>query len=161
MVTDARTDARAGGLELTRAQLGRASDGRLRAVFTLAAGFDVLDLLADDGPPGSLCLRLWTVRGAKPSEVPPDHLVCVSGARSGAAYRSSVSRLTLDSEPRRQGGGAVTRPSTRSLAVTFAKGLIGSPRSLRFAADATRPGCTRTSCTDVAPEVPRTVVFNP
>src|SRR3954454_19282510 len=50
----------AGGLDLTRVPLGRAAAGRLRAALTLSAPWRVRDLPAGDGPPGSLCLRMWT-----------------------------------------------------------------------------------------------------
>src|SRR5215212_4075648 len=48
----------AGGLDLTRVQLSRAPDGRLRAALTLATPWRMRDLPADDGPPGALCVRL-------------------------------------------------------------------------------------------------------
>lgn len=156
---DAADDAVADGLDVTRAQLGRGSDGRLRAVITLAEDFGPLDLLASSGPPGSLCVRLWTDPDVRPSAAPPTYLACVTGARSGASYRASVLRLTQDGEPERIGGATVTRPSERSLALRFSQSLIGTPRLVRWQADATKPGCTRVSCTDTAPDAPKSVTL--
>lgn len=156
---DAADDAVEGGLEITRAQLGRGGDGRLRAVITLAEEFGPLDLLASSGPPGSLCVRLWTDPDVRPSVAPPTYLACVTGARSGAAYRASVQRLTADGEPERLGSATVTRPSERSLALRFSQSLVGSPRLIRWQADATKPGCTRASCTDTAPDAPKSVTL--
>ena len=34
------------------------------------------DLIAASGPPGSLCVRLWTV--TKPGAAPPDYLACIT-----------------------------------------------------------------------------------
>ena len=68
VVKDAK-DAVAGALDLTRAQLGLASDRRVRIALTLAAPWQPKDLLAREGPPGSLCVRLWTV--TKPGATPP------------------------------------------------------------------------------------------
>lgn len=156
---DAADDAVEGGLDVTRAQLGRGGDGRLRGVITLAEEFGPLDLLASSGPPGSLCLRLWADPDVRPSAAPPTHLVCVTGARSGAAYRASVQRLTADGEPERIGRATVTRPSKRSLTLRFSQTLVGAPRLIRWQADATKPGCARASCTDTAPDAPRSVTL--
>src|SRR5918911_3504975 len=62
---DPRGDVRS-TLDLTRFSLARAADGRLRAALTLAAAWDAGDLTAKSGPPGSLCVKLWT------TSVPPD-----------------------------------------------------------------------------------------
>jgi hypothetical protein len=64
-------DAGAGASDLTRVQLGFTNDRRLRAALTTATAWVAKDLLAKEGPPGSLCLRLWTV--TKPGAAPPDY----------------------------------------------------------------------------------------
>ena len=156
---DAADDATADGLDVTRAQLGRSSDGRLRGVITLAEEVTPLDLLASSGPPGSVCLRLWTDPDVRPSQAPPTYLVCVTGAASGAAYRASVQQLVPGGEPRRVGTATVTRPSKRSITLRFSQTLVGSPKLVRFQADATKPGCSRVSCTDTAPDAPRSVTL--
>src|SRR4029450_12219314 len=81
--------------DLTRVQLGRAGDGRLRGALTLAAAWKTADLLAPAGPappapPGSVCLRLWTVsptRGA-----PADYLACVTSDARGRHLNGTVWR---------------------------------------------------------------------
>ena len=78
----------AGGFDLTRVQLGRAPDGRLRAALTLAAPWRMRDLPADDGPPGSLCLRMWTVT-RRPGTF-PDHLLCVTADKGGRHMRGEL-----------------------------------------------------------------------
>src|SRR4051794_6360784 len=78
----------AGGLDLTRVQLGRAADGRLRAALTLAAPWRMRDLPAEDGPPGSLCLRMWTTTRAPGTY--PDFLLCVTADARGDHLRGAV-----------------------------------------------------------------------
>ena len=75
---DEKGDVAGGGLDLTRVSLGRASDGRLRASLTLAESWEASDLEASTGPPGSICLRIWTV--AEAPDNPPDFLICVTAA---------------------------------------------------------------------------------
>src|SRR3954471_20651724 len=77
-----------GGLDLTRVQLGRASDGRLRAALTLAAPWRLRDLPAGDGPPGSLCLRMWTTT-TNPGTF-PDFLLCVTADARGRHLRGDL-----------------------------------------------------------------------
>lgn len=157
---DASGDAVEGGLDLTRAQLGRSSDGRLRAVLTLATDFTPLDLLAKTGPPGSLCVRLWTQDGVKPTDGPATYLACVTGDRSGAGYRASLSQLVAGGEARRVADVTVTRPTKRSITLRFSSGAIGSPRTMiRWGAEATKPGCPRISCIDTAPDEPKFVTL--
>src|SRR3954462_137587 len=78
----------AGGLDLTRVQLGRAPDGRLRAALTLAAPWRMRDLPAGDGPPGSLCLRMWTTT-TEPGTF-PDFLLCITADTRGRHLRGDV-----------------------------------------------------------------------
>ncbi|MBA3329015.1 MAG: hypothetical protein H0T43_12010, partial [Solirubrobacterales bacterium] len=58
-VSDPRGDAPA-ALDMQRLSLQRAGDGRLRASVTFAGTVRPRDLLAASGPPGSVCLRVWT-----------------------------------------------------------------------------------------------------
>ena len=89
-----------GMADLTRVQLGRAADGRLRAALTLAAAWRTADLLArptrePPAPPGSVCLRLWTVSATRGA--PADYLACVT---SDARRRAPAAARVL-----REGGG--------------------------------------------------------
>src|SRR3954470_24677505 len=66
----------AGGFDLTRVKLSRPAAGRLRAALTLSAPWRTRHLPADDGPPGSLCLRMWTTTRAPGTF--PDFLLCIT-----------------------------------------------------------------------------------
>jgi hypothetical protein len=156
VVTDAKGDVGDGDLDLTRVSLKRTSDGRLQASLTLAADWTPRDLLASSGPPGSLCLKAWTTTA--PPDTTPDWLICVTADRSGA-LRGSILRQRPNKLPARTGGADVTQPSDRTVTLRFAQASIGAPATLYVAAEATRPGCTRGSCTDLAPDAPRYLTF--
>jgi hypothetical protein len=141
----------AGGLDLTRVQLGRAADGRLRAALTLAAPWRMRDLVADDGPPGSLCLRMWTTT-TDPGTF-PDHLLCVTADARGRHMRGAL-LVERDGVLQRVTGVALARSSLRTLVARFPQSAIGRPASVRFAAEATPPGCPRPACVDTAPNAP-------
>ena len=53
-------DDTTGALDIQRASLSLAGDGRLRAVVTFAAKVTPKAMLAKTGPPGSACVRIWT-----------------------------------------------------------------------------------------------------
>jgi hypothetical protein len=156
-------DARAAGApDLTRVQLGLAADGRLRAALTLADAWTASTLVArpdaeQPAPPGSLCLRLWT-RGAT-TGVPADHLVCLTAGGDGENLRGSVLREGDDGLLRRVGPATVARSSARTATLRFSQSAVGRPRRVRFAGEATRAGCPRTSCVDTAPDAPQTATL--
>jgi hypothetical protein len=151
-VRDAAGDARPGAPDLTRVQLGRAPDGRLRAALTLTAPLTAKDLLAADGPPGSVCVRLWTT--GKPGEADADRLVCITADREGRHLRASVVDEGPDGLPRRVGAASLARSSERTIVVRFSQSAAGRPDRVSFEGEATKPGCTRTSCVDTAPDAP-------
>ena len=156
VVRDAQ-DAVTRGLDLTRAQLGLARDRRLRAALTLVAPWRARDLRAGDGPPGSLCLRLWT--RTKPGGAPPDFLVCVTARNRGDRLRGSVLEERAEALPRRVADAAVARRSERTVIVRFSQSALGRPATIRFTAEATKPGCPRVTCVDTAPDAPRTATL--
>lgn len=150
-------DAVRDGIDVTRLQLGLASDGRLRAVVSLARSLDPKSMLADSGPPASICLRLWTL--TSPGTVPPDFLVCIT-ADKDAKLRATISAERVNAQPRRIGAAAVSRKSSRSLVLKFARSRVGSPKkNVRFAVEATKRGCTRVSCIDTLPNAPTTATL--
>jgi hypothetical protein len=157
VVKDAKGDAPAGSPDLTRAQLGLSSDRRLRAALTLAGDWVARDLLAGDGPPGSVCARLWTV--TRPGSAPPDYLACVTSRADGETFRGSVFQTRPGNELRRVAAAIVGRTSGRTVTLRFSQTSVGNPRLIRFAAEATRPGCARVSCVDTAPDAPKTATF--
>lgn len=151
VITDG--DDVAGKLDLVRASIGRGPDGRLRAVITMASSWDGADLVSASGPPGSVCLRIWSAH--QPQEGRPDFLACISARRDGK-LAGAVYLARGDSFPRRAGDAAVARPSGRSAVIRFAQSTIGRPSVIRVAVEATRAGCARTSCVDTAPNAPST-----
>ena len=151
VVADAGDDV-SGALDMTRASLQRASDGRLRAVFTFAAAITPRALMAQSGPPGSACLRIWTDADADPKAVRPDRLVCVT-ARSRSRLRGGVYEVRGAALPRRVADASVTRTASgRSIVVRFTQSSLARPQRIRFAVESTAPGCARTSCIDTVPD---------
>src|SRR4051794_6927476 len=146
----------AGGLDLTRVQLGRAADGRLRAALTLAAPWRMRDLPAGDGPPGSLCVRMWTQTG--PVDRFPDHLLCVTADAGGRHLTGSIMTETAG-RLRRTATARLARSSPRTVVARFAQSAIGRPDRVRFAGEATTPGCSQPACVDVAPNAPATATL--
>lgn len=158
VISDPDADV-AGPLDLTRASLQRASDGRLRAVVTFREKLTPKLLLASSGPPGSACLRIWTVADADPDATAPDRLVCVT-ARSVDELRGGVFETTDAGLPRRVADASVKRnASGRSVVIRFTQSSLGRPQRIRFAVESTRPGCERVNCIDTAPDKGATRAF--
>jgi hypothetical protein len=153
--TDAKGDVRS-ALDLTRLSVARSADGRLRASITLATAWEAKDLLADSGPPGSICLKAWTTTA--PPDTTPDYLVCATSDKAGE-LRGSILQARANRLPARTGGADVSRPSQRTVTLRFSQAAIGKPATLYVAAEATRPGCTRGSCTDLAPDAPKALTL--
>jgi hypothetical protein len=150
-------DAGTASPDLTRVQLGLTSDRRLRAALTLVAGWVPRDLLASQGPPGSLCLRLWTT--TRPGAAAPDYLACITSRADGETLRGTMLKTRAGQTPLRVGLGVVGRTSARTATLRFSQASIGRPRTIRFAAEATKPGCARVSCVDTAPNAPATLTL--
>jgi hypothetical protein len=153
--TDAKGDVKS-ALDLTRVSIARSDDGRLRASITLAAAWEGKALLADSGRPGSLCLKAWTTTA--PPDTTPDYLVCATADDQGE-LRGSILKARANKLPERTGGADVSRPSARTVTLRFSQTAIGRPKTLYVAAEATRPGCTRGSCIDLAPDAPGTLTL--
>jgi hypothetical protein len=153
--TDAKGDVRS-PLDLTRFSLARSPDGRLRASITLASKWDGGDLVASSGNPGSVCVKLWTA--SAPPDTTPQWLVCAS-AGADQQLRGSILQQRANKLPVRTGGADVSRPSDRTVTLRFSQTAIGKPATLYAAAEATRPGCPRGSCVDLAPDAPKTLTL--
>ena len=156
VVKDAK-DAVAGAPDLTRVQIGLASDRRVRFALTLAAAWQPKDLIAASGPPGSLCVRLWTV--TKPGTTPPDYLVCATARADGETMRGTVFKTQPGEQLSKVGLAIVGRTSDRTMTLRFSQTVVGRPKTIDFIAEATKPGCTRVSCVDTTPEAPKTATF--
>jgi hypothetical protein len=150
-------DAKPGAPDITRVQLGLASDRRIRAALTLSTGWVASNVLASSGPPGSLCVRLWTA--TTPGAAPPDYLVCATARADGETMRGSVFQTKPGEELTRVASAIVGRTSDRTMTLRFSQTSVGRPARIRFAAEATKPGCARVSCVDTAPDAPKTATF--
>jgi hypothetical protein len=141
-----------GPLDIRRVSLRRAADGRLRAVLSFQAKVTPRALLASSGPPGSACLRIWTVADADPKATRPDRLVCVT-ARDEDELRGGVYEVTGADVPKRRADASVKRnASGRSLVIRFTQSSLARPARIRFSVESTRPGCPRPNCIDTAPD---------
>lgn len=156
-VRDTKGDAAGESLDLVRVSLARAKDGRLRASFGMAEAWTPADLIARSGPPGSICLRIWTE--SDPPDQTPDRLVCITAEKGGRKLRASVLRERPNQLPERVATASVSRPSPRSVAVRFSQTAVGRPARIDFSAETTRAGCIRVSCIDTAPNAPRVGVL--
>jgi len=151
VLSDPRADV-SGPLDLARVSLQRASDGRLRAAVSFAAKITPRTLLASSGPPGSACLRIWTAVNPDPAATRPDRLVCIT-ARSEDELRGGVYEVTGPELPKRLADASVRRSTTgRNVVIRFTQSSLGRPRRIRFAVEATQPGCERPSCIDTLPD---------
>ena len=150
-------DARQGAPDLTRAQMGLTSDRRIRVALTLSAGWVARDLIAAHGPPGSLCVRMWTK--TRPGAAPPDYLACITARKDAETTHGSVMKTIPGEALQKVATAIVGRTSDRTVTLRFSQTAVGKPRTIRFAAEATKPGCARVSCVDTAPDAPKTATF--
>jgi hypothetical protein len=151
VITDPHGDV-TGALDLTRVSLQRSSDGRLRAVLSFADKVTPKTLLAGTGPPGSACMRIWTAADADPTSMRPDRLACVT-ARSEDEFRGGVYDATGPQPPKRLADASVKQTASgQSIVLRFTQSSIGRPPRIRFAIEATRPGCERVTCIDTLPD---------
>jgi hypothetical protein len=153
-VRDAAGDVGAGGLDVARVSLGRASDGRVRASITMAKAWSPRDLLAKSGPPGTVCLRVW-LGGRRPSASQPDYLVCATVGVDNDRLRASVLHERSGKLPERVGAATATKPSARTAVLRFGRSALGRPKALRFAVETAPAGCQRLGCLDTAPDAPK------
>ncbi|HEY3021150.1 MAG TPA: hypothetical protein VGJ32_13215 [Solirubrobacteraceae bacterium] len=154
MVRDATGDVGQGGLDLTRISVGRAPDGRIRATITMAAAWSPRALLADSGPPGSICVRTW-LGGRRPSVSQPDYLVCATVGANNERLKAAVFHERAGQLPERVAPASATKPSARTAVLRFGQSALGRPAALRFAIETAPGGCQQLSCRDTAPDAPR------
>jgi hypothetical protein len=111
----------------------------------------------EHGPPGSVCVNIWTTR--TPWEASPNFDVCVTGDRSRGKLVASVSRLGPRGSVRRVGTANARLESPRRLFIRFDPDLIRRPAAYRWSVHVTtfERGCTRRGCQDVAPRRGRSV----
>jgi hypothetical protein len=109
------------------------------------------------GPPGTVCVNIWTSR--TPWEASPNYDVCVTANRARNKLVASVSRLGARGSVRRVGSAAARLDSPTRLFIRFDPDLIGRPAAYRWSVHVTtfERGCTRRGCQDVAPRRGRSV----
>jgi hypothetical protein len=154
VVRDAAGDVGEGALDVTRISVGRGPDGRIRAAVTMAAAWSPRVLLADSGPPGSICVRTW-LGGRRPSASQPDYLICATVGANNERLKAGVFHERPGQLPERVAGASATKPSARTAVLRFGQSAVGRPTVLRFAVEAAPGGCQRLSCMDTAPDAPR------
>lgn len=150
-------DDSAGAVDLasTRATHNRVTD-ELVYVIDLQDPLDPRALLSESGPPGSICVNVWTRR--TPREEPPDYDVCVTSDRDGDLH-ASVARLGSRGGARRIGAADVEQTSERRVELRIDPDDIRRPRSYRWTLQAVAfsAGCPAvTGCEDFVPDRPGT-----
>ncbi|MEX2194500.1 MAG: hypothetical protein WD844_04365 [Thermoleophilaceae bacterium] len=151
-------DDSAGVVDLAsaRAAHNRVTD-ELVWVIDLHDAFRADLLLNRDGPPGSVCVNMWTRR--TPGEGAPDYDVCVTSEERGRELRATVAQHRFAGDVRRRGTADVEEASDTRLELRVDPDLIRRPRSLHWTVQAAvfSPGCpTFTGCEDFIPDRPRT-----
>ena len=89
---------------------------------------------------------------SRPGTTKPDLLACVTAQSDGRTLRATISKEVPGALPSTVGSATLTRPSDTSIALGIRADLLGRPRRLAFAGEATGPGCARLSCVDLAPD---------
>lgn len=150
-----RNDA-PGRMDIRDASSGHAPDGRLRHVITTFGRWTGADLVSKSGPPGGVCLLVWTKR--RPSAGSPDYLVCANADAKGEKLRGLVTRVSRRAgRTGRSTAAAVSRPDNRSLVLRFARSQIGKPDRYYWRAETVyhATNCPKgTGCLDTAPDRP-------
>jgi len=146
-------------LDIQRAKVSIDSKDRLRVAVTITATAAPAAFLAASGPPGSLCVRIWTATNADPKSQRPDRLACIT-ARSRTALRGRVYEQDGPGLPEPVGSARVSRSkSNRSFIIRIRPSTLDDPRRVRLAVESNRPGCASASCIDTVPAAPTTRRF--
>ena len=158
-VTDGDDSRSQADIASARAAHDRSND-RLAHIVRFHAGISPRDFrnqVADHGPPGSVCVNIWTRR--KPWDASPNFDVCVSGNRDASELVASVSRLGPRGGVKRRGPASAQLTSRRRLVIRFDPDLIRRPAAYRWSVQVTtfERGCTTRGCHDVAPRRGRSV----
>lgn len=144
-------------IKLATGSHNRAKD-ELVHVITTYDTFSPRRLLNSDGPPGSVCVNIWTTR--TPGDAAPNYEACATAARTGRSWRGSLARNPDRGTPIRRGSVKVEQSSTRKLVIRIDPDRIRRPASYRWTMQATTfgDGCPRlTGCEDFAPDRPDTL----
>jgi hypothetical protein len=135
----------------------RSKDELVHVVTTYSA-FSPRTLRASDGPPGSICVNIWTTR--TPGEAPANYEACATADRSGRKWRGSLARNPDRGAPIRRSSVTVEQPSNRKLVIRIDPDRMRRPASYRWNVEAVDfgEGCGGTTgCEDFAPDRPDTL----
>ena len=147
---DRKKDVR-GPLDVVRVAMSTREDGTLRGELTMRRRWTT----ADVGTRGSVCLKLYVK--SDPDGQGPEYLVCATPSEQGDALVGRVLRNRANGVPRTLGDAVVTRPSRRTVFLSFDPALIRRPQKLRFAGETVWRGekCPHAAgCADLAPDAP-------
>jgi hypothetical protein len=158
-VSDGDDSRSAADISSVRAAYDRTND-RLAHIIRFHAGISASDLrnaIDEHGPPGSVCVNIWTRR--KPWDATPNFDVCVTPNRGAEDLQASVSKLSARGSVRKRGPASAELTSKRRLVVRFDPDLIRRPNHYRWSVEATTfaRGCTTRGCKDFAPRRGRSV----
>jgi hypothetical protein len=147
---DAKKDVR-GPLDIVRVAMSRRLDGTLRGELTMRRAWTT----ADVGALGTLCLKLYVK--TDPEAQVPEYLVCATPDAGAKGLAGRVLRNRANGLPRTIGTATLARAGKKTLYLTFAPDLIGTPPRLRFAGESVWRGerCPELlGCRDTAPDPP-------
>jgi hypothetical protein len=158
-VSDGDDSRSSADISSVRAVHDRSND-RLAHIIRFHAGIspsDFRNAIDEHGPPGSVCINIWT--GRTPWEASPNFEVCVTADRDANDLVASVSKLGPRGGARRRGTASAELTSRRRLVVRFDPDLIRRPAAYRWSAEVTTfaRGCTSRGCKDFAPRRGRSV----
>jgi hypothetical protein len=94
---------------------------------------------------------MWTV--TKGEAAFPDRLLCITADARAKHMRGSIF-VERGGTLERVATASLARSSDRTVVARFPQSAIGRPDRVRFAAEATPPGCPRPACIDTAPNAP-------
>jgi hypothetical protein len=152
-------------LDISSVTLESAPNRRLVTHIAMYDRWSARDLLpSGGGPPGSVCLDLWT--RADSTARAPDYIACATPSADGRRLLGSLMRDGGHGLPRRVAHANVILPDRRSVELRFPWAPISGshpPRAVRFAAEAAQAvGCPRPrGCVDRAPNGARSARFVP
>lgn len=118
---------------------------------------DLANTRSPSGPPGSICISMWTTRVAGESD--PNYDLCITAKAAGRGFDASLIRNGGRGSVRRVVGVKVEQPSSKRLVVRIDPDRIRRPRSYRWTAQSATygSGChARLGCRDFVPNGRRT-----
>jgi hypothetical protein len=147
---DRKKDVR-GPLDIVRVAMSTRLDGTLRGEVTMRRAW----VNAALGTGDSICLKLYVRRD--PDGELPEYIVCATPAEDGDELRARVLRTRSNGRPRAVGDVTVSRPTRRTVFLSFEPSAIRRPTRLKFAGESLWRGsrCPRAAgCADLAPDAP-------